>query len=175
MPFAWHFPSSKRPDRDGRKLEPILFCSDRRPHPVLTVSATPSSVRGGAHPPAGKRRPASTEGSMFRRLQYVTPPGQQLDHAIEGARKITAAAPLGIRATLGSANRALGDGQEAPCAGLFDYSWLGLRRRFQVHAQSGDRRRGPSSPSWSSDSSSCEAAHRSAVCVIARLPIADAT
>jgi enoyl-CoA hydratase/carnithine racemase len=51
-------------------------------------------------------------------VQYVTPPGQQLDRAIEVARKIAAAAPLGIRATLGSARRALNDGQEAAFAAL---------------------------------------------------------
>jgi enoyl-CoA hydratase/carnithine racemase len=51
-------------------------------------------------------------------VQYVTPPGQQLDRAIEVARKIAAAAPLGIRATLGSARRALIDGQEAAFAAL---------------------------------------------------------
>jgi enoyl-CoA hydratase/carnithine racemase len=52
-------------------------------------------------------------------VQYVTPPGQQLDRAIEVARKIAAAAPLGIRATLGSAHRALSDGQDAAFAALF--------------------------------------------------------
>jgi enoyl-CoA hydratase/carnithine racemase len=52
-------------------------------------------------------------------VQYVTPPGQQLDRAIAVARKIAAAAPLGIRATLGSARRALNDGQEAAFAALF--------------------------------------------------------
>jgi enoyl-CoA hydratase len=51
-------------------------------------------------------------------VQYVTPPGQQLDRAIEVARKIAAAAPLGIRATLGSARRALNDGQEAAFGAL---------------------------------------------------------
>ncbi len=51
-------------------------------------------------------------------VQYVTPPGQQRECAIEVARKIALAAPLGVRATLGSANRALSDGQEAAFAGL---------------------------------------------------------
>lgn len=51
-------------------------------------------------------------------VQYVTPPGQQLDRAIEVARKIAVAAPLGIRATLGSARRALNDGQDAAFAAL---------------------------------------------------------
>ena len=51
-------------------------------------------------------------------VQYVTPPGQQLDRAIEVARKIAVAAPLGIRATLDSARRALSEGQEAAFAAL---------------------------------------------------------
>jgi len=51
-------------------------------------------------------------------VQYVTPPGRQLDRAIEVARKIAAAAPLGVRATLGSAHRALFDGQEAAFVAL---------------------------------------------------------
>jgi enoyl-CoA hydratase/carnithine racemase len=51
-------------------------------------------------------------------VQYVTPPGQQLDRAIEVARKIAVAAPLGVRATLDSAHRALNEGQEAAFAAL---------------------------------------------------------
>jgi len=52
-------------------------------------------------------------------VQYVTPPGKQLDRAMEVARKISAAAPLGIRATIASAHRALSEGQEAAFAALF--------------------------------------------------------
>ena len=52
-------------------------------------------------------------------VQFVTPPGKQLDRAIELARKISAAAPLGIRATMDSAHRALSEGQEAAYAALF--------------------------------------------------------
>ena len=52
-------------------------------------------------------------------LQFVTPPGKQLDRAIEVARKISAAAPLGVRATLSSAHRALSEGQDAAFAALF--------------------------------------------------------
>src|SRR5262249_48049729 len=52
-------------------------------------------------------------------VQYVTPPGQQLDRALEVARRIAAAAPLGLRATLGSAHRALSDGEDAAYAALF--------------------------------------------------------
>jgi enoyl-CoA hydratase/carnithine racemase len=51
-------------------------------------------------------------------VQFVTPPGKQLDRAIEVARKISAAAPLGVRATLGSARRALSEGQDAAFAAL---------------------------------------------------------
>jgi enoyl-CoA hydratase/carnithine racemase len=52
-------------------------------------------------------------------VQFVTPPGKQLDRAIEVARKIAAAAPLGVRATISSAHRALSEGQEAAFAALF--------------------------------------------------------
>jgi enoyl-CoA hydratase/carnithine racemase len=52
-------------------------------------------------------------------VQFVTPPGKQLDRAIAVARKISAAAPLGVRATLGSAHRALSEGQDAAFAALF--------------------------------------------------------
>ncbi|MGO4128740.1 crotonase/enoyl-CoA hydratase family protein [Inquilinus sp. YAF38] len=52
-------------------------------------------------------------------VQHVTTPGQQLDRAIAVARLIAAAAPLGIRATLGSARHALSDGQDAAFAALF--------------------------------------------------------
>lgn len=52
-------------------------------------------------------------------VQYVTPPGKQLECAIEVARKISAAAPLGVRATISSAHRALSEGQEAAFSALF--------------------------------------------------------
>ena len=44
--------------------------------------------------------------------QEVTPPGKQLDRAVEIAQKIAAAAPLGVRATLASSRQAL-SGDEA--------------------------------------------------------------
>jgi enoyl-CoA hydratase/carnithine racemase len=66
-------------------------------------------------------------------VQYVTPPGRQLDRAIEVARKIAAAAPLGIRATLGSAHRALSDGQEAAFAAL--YAELGRLAQSEDHQE----------------------------------------
>jgi enoyl-CoA hydratase len=40
-------------------------------------------------------------------VQHVTPPGQELDHALAIANKIAAAAPLGVEATLASAHRAI--------------------------------------------------------------------
>jgi len=45
-------------------------------------------------------------------LQEITPPGKQLDRAIELAQKIAAAAPLGVRAALASAHQAL-SGEDA--------------------------------------------------------------
>ena len=47
----------------------------------------------------------------------VTPPGKQLDRAMDFAKKIAAAAPLGVRATLASARQAL-SGEEAAFAAL---------------------------------------------------------
>jgi enoyl-CoA hydratase/carnithine racemase len=40
-------------------------------------------------------------------VQVVTPPGKQLDAALELANKVAAAAPLGVRATLASSRQAL--------------------------------------------------------------------
>jgi len=40
-------------------------------------------------------------------VQAVTPPGKQLDRAIEIANKVATAAPLGVRATLASAHQAI--------------------------------------------------------------------
>jgi enoyl-CoA hydratase len=50
-------------------------------------------------------------------VQEITPPGQQLDRAIDLAHKIAAAAPLGVRATLASAHQAL-SGEDAAFAEL---------------------------------------------------------
>jgi enoyl-CoA hydratase len=51
-------------------------------------------------------------------VQFVTPPGQQLPRAIEVAKKIAAAAPLGVRATLASAHSALTASETAVLAAL---------------------------------------------------------
>jgi len=50
--------------------------------------------------------------------QAVTPPGKELDRAVEFAKKIASAAPLGVRATLASAHQALADGETAAYAAL---------------------------------------------------------
>jgi len=49
-------------------------------------------------------------------VQAVTPPGKQLDRALEIARKIAAAAPLGVRATLASAHQAISSEDAAVAA-----------------------------------------------------------
>jgi enoyl-CoA hydratase/carnithine racemase len=51
-------------------------------------------------------------------IQEVTPPGKQLDRAIEIARQITAAAPLAVRATIASARRALSESEKLALATL---------------------------------------------------------
>ena len=46
-------------------------------------------------------------------VQAVTPPGQQLERALEFARKIAAAAPLGVRATIAAVRRVEEEGEAA--------------------------------------------------------------
>jgi enoyl-CoA hydratase/carnithine racemase len=46
-------------------------------------------------------------------LQEITPPGKHLERAIAIARRIAAAAPLGLRATIASANSALPNDERA--------------------------------------------------------------
>jgi enoyl-CoA hydratase len=62
-------------------------------------------------------------------VQEVTPPGKQLDRAVELADKIAAAAPLGVRATLASAHLAIGSE---------DTALLALGPAFQQILQSDD-------------------------------------
>ena len=50
-------------------------------------------------------------------VQEVTPPGKQLDRAIELAERIAAAAPIGVRATLASAHQLIG-GEDAALQAL---------------------------------------------------------
>ena len=51
-------------------------------------------------------------------VQEITPPGKQLDRAIELATKIAAAAPLGVRATLASSRQALAAEEATALAAL---------------------------------------------------------
>ena len=51
-------------------------------------------------------------------VQEITAPGKQLDRATDLAKQIAAAAPLGVRATLASARRALGEGEKLALATL---------------------------------------------------------
>ena len=51
-------------------------------------------------------------------VQEVTPPGKQLDRAVELANKIAAAAPLGVRATLASSHQALAAEEATALAAL---------------------------------------------------------
>jgi enoyl-CoA hydratase/carnithine racemase len=68
-------------------------------------------------------------------VQEVTPPGKQLDRAIELAEKIAAAAPLGVRATLASAHQLIG-GEDA--------ALQALAAEFQRVNQSEDAKEGQS-------------------------------
>jgi enoyl-CoA hydratase/carnithine racemase len=45
------------------------------------------------------------QAQRYGLVQAVTPPGQQLEHALELARKIVTAAPLGVRATITAVQR----------------------------------------------------------------------
>jgi enoyl-CoA hydratase len=51
-------------------------------------------------------------------VQEITPPGKQLDRAVELATKIAAAAPLGVRATLASSRQALAAEEATALAAL---------------------------------------------------------
>jgi enoyl-CoA hydratase/carnithine racemase len=51
-------------------------------------------------------------------VQEVTPPGKQLDRATDLAKQIAQAAPLGVRATLASARRALSESEKFALATL---------------------------------------------------------
>jgi enoyl-CoA hydratase len=68
-------------------------------------------------------------------VQEVTPPGKQLDRAIELAEKIAAAAPLGVRATLASAHQSIASEEAALQA---------LAAEFQRVNQSEDAKEGQS-------------------------------
>ena len=54
-------------------------------------------------------------------VQEVTPPGKQLDRAIELANKIAAVAPLGVRATMASARQAVSSEEPALAAAFEEF------------------------------------------------------
>jgi enoyl-CoA hydratase len=63
----------------------------------------------------------ATEAHRIGLVQEVTEPGQHLDRAIELAERIaTRSAPLGVRTTLASAQRALAEGDQAAASRLTD-------------------------------------------------------
>jgi enoyl-CoA hydratase/carnithine racemase len=51
-------------------------------------------------------------------VQDITAPDKQLDRAVELAKRIATAAPLGVRATLASAHRSLAEGEKVAFAAL---------------------------------------------------------
>jgi len=84
------------------------------------------------------------EAKRMGLLQEVTAPGKQLDRAIEIARKIAAAAPLGIRALLVSAQQAQSDGEKAAFAALPpQFAKLFQTEDFQEFRQSVQEHRSP--------------------------------
>jgi enoyl-CoA hydratase len=63
----------------------------------------------------------ATEAHRIGLIQEITGPGAHLDRAVELAERIASrSAPLGIRTTLSSAQRALAEGQAAAAARLND-------------------------------------------------------
>jgi enoyl-CoA hydratase/carnithine racemase len=76
--------------------------------------------------------------------QAVTPPGQELDRAVDFAKKIAAAAPLGVRATLASAHRAQAEGETAAFAALLpEFGKLFRTEDFQERLRAGRENRLP--------------------------------
>ncbi len=56
---------------------------------------------------------SAEEAQRYGLVQAVTPPGQQLERALEFARKIATAAPLGVRATITAVHRYEQEGEAA--------------------------------------------------------------
>jgi enoyl-CoA hydratase/carnithine racemase len=61
---------------------------------------------------------SAEEAHRMGLVQEVTQPGKQLDRAVELAKKIAAAAPLGVRATLASSRQALAADETTALAAL---------------------------------------------------------
>jgi enoyl-CoA hydratase/carnithine racemase len=76
--------------------------------------------------------------------QIVSPPGKELERAVDLAKKIAAAAPLGIRTTLASAHRALAEGETAAFAALQpDFASLFRTQDFQERIRAANENRAP--------------------------------
>ena len=77
-------------------------------------------------------------------VQAVTPAGQQLDRATEIAKKIASAAPLGVRATMASARRALTEGERVALLTLQpEFARLSRTEDRQEYIRSLGERRAP--------------------------------
>ena len=77
-------------------------------------------------------------------VQAVTPAGQQLDRASEIARKIASSAPLGVRATMASARRALNEGERVALRTLQpEFARLSRSEDRQEYIRSLQERRSP--------------------------------
>jgi enoyl-CoA hydratase len=76
--------------------------------------------------------------------QAVTPPGMELERALEFAKKIASAAPLGVQATLASARRALAEGETAAFAALLpEFARLFRTEDFRERIQAAKENRFP--------------------------------
>ena len=76
--------------------------------------------------------------------QAVAPPGQELGLAVDFAKKIAAAAPLGVRATLASAHRAQVEGETAAFAALLpEFTKLFRTEDFQERIRAARENRPP--------------------------------
>jgi enoyl-CoA hydratase len=75
--------------------------------------------------------------------QAVTPPGKELERAIDFAKKIASAAPLGVRTPLASAHRALAQGETAAFAALPDFANLFGTQDFQERIRAANENRPP--------------------------------
>lgn len=77
-------------------------------------------------------------------VQEITPPGKQLDRAIELATKIAAAAPLGVRATLASSRQALAAEEATALAALqADFARIGQSEDAKEFLRSLQEKRNP--------------------------------
>jgi enoyl-CoA hydratase len=76
--------------------------------------------------------------------QAVTPPGKELERAVDFAKKIASAAPLGVRTTLASAHRALAEGETAAFAALLpEFAGLFRTEDFQERVRAARENRLP--------------------------------